>query len=94
LNAGENFKPLMTLLESLGFLAVINASMPKDLWIVSIRRWSVWETRNTWEIGVTTGLVSLFKQNKKSSDLINSDFLEGLTAPHGNSKVSYRALRL
>jgi hypothetical protein len=100
---GENFKPLMAApreplffsgyqrLDAQGPLDSFNAALVGLGENFGLIRWQDKETRNIWEIGVTTGLVSLFKLNNKSSDLINSDFLGGLTTSYGNSEVSYRA---
>jgi hypothetical protein len=102
LYVGENFKPLMAAPREPQFFSAyqhLNAQGPLDSFNAALVglgenfgliQWRDRETQNTWEVGVTTGLVSLFKLNKKSSDLINSDFLGGLTASYGNSEVSYR----
>ncbi|MCP4407954.1 MAG: DUF1207 domain-containing protein [Gammaproteobacteria bacterium] len=99
---GENFKSLLAAprepqffggyqhLQAQGPLDSFNAALVGLGENFGLIRWRDRETQNSWEIGVTTGLVSLFKLNQKSSDLINSDFLVGLTTSYGNSEVAYR----
>lgn len=103
LYVGENFKPLMAApreprfssgyqhLSSNGLLDSFNGALVglgENFGLIRRR------DRNndaSWELGFTGGLVSLFKLNQKSTDLINSDFMVGLTSSYRSGNVSFRS---
>jgi hypothetical protein len=100
---GENFKPLMAApreprffsgyqhLSSDGALDSFNGALVGLGENFGLIRWRDSDSNASWDIGVTGGLVSLFKLNQKSTDLINSDFLVGLTASYRSGGASFRS---
>lgn len=101
--SGENFEPLIAAPKeprfSISFqrleggepLGSFNAGLVGLGENFGLMHWRDTNTDRTWEIGLTSGLVSLFKLNQRSTDLINSDFMVGLTSSFRNSNTAYRA---
>ena len=100
---GENFEPLIAASKEprfFGSLQRLNSEAPLDSFNAALVglgenfgfvRWQNENTDDTWEIGVTSGLFSLFKLNQTSTDLVNSDFMVGLSVSYQNDNTTYRS---
>jgi hypothetical protein len=100
---GESFKPLIAAPREprfFGSLQRLNSEAPLNSFNAALVglgenfgfvRWQNEDTDETWEIGLTSGLFSLFKLNQTSTDLINSDFMIGLSASYKSDNTAYRS---
>jgi hypothetical protein len=54
-------------------------------------RWREQDSGEAWQLGLTSGICALFKLRDQASDLVNSDYLAGISVSHRNGSRSYRA---
>jgi hypothetical protein len=100
---GESFKPLIAAPREPRFFANLqhlNSEAPLNSFNAALVglgenfgfvRWQNEDTDETWELGLTSGLFSLFKLNQTSTELVNSDFMVGLSASYQSDNIAYRS---